>query len=362
MKKWLTIPAILLFIAAHAQLAFKGDLPQQIQLTDSIPCPPVSDQGQTPTCWAFGSNSLFETDLLRQFNLPINFSEMFLARYAYIDKINMYLATGGNTYCEGGGQFHDVIRVLKRYGMVPEEIYSGLKGKREHNHKQLEESMKTMIAGFLQQGEKTLNNKNLLRVNDTLDRYLGKLPSTFYYQQKEYTPVSFVKQFFPGVDDYAEIVSFADQPLYKRFVLADKYNWARDSFYNVSLDDLQMIVDTAVARGWSVGWEGDVTETGFRYAAGFASFPDSAHAYDAERLVNYKNESTERDHMLQVTGIGQDENGKKWLYMKNSWGTYFSKFKGYLYMEENYFKLKTVILIVNKKALPYSLAVRLGIH
>ena len=163
-------------------------------------------------------------------------------------------------------------------------------------------------------------------------------------------------------NDYVEIVSFADQPLYKQILLSDKYNRANDSFYNVTLDDMKMLVDTALHKGWSVGWEGDVTETGFNYTGGFASFADSAHQYDEERLANYKNESTERDHMLQIAGIGKDENNKKWYYMKNSWGTWFSQQGGYLYMEENYFRLKTVILFVNKQALPESLKIKLGLN
>ncbi|MBK9570147.1 MAG: hypothetical protein IPO53_09660 [Chitinophagaceae bacterium] len=101
---------------------------------------------------------------------------------------------------------------------------------------------------------------------------------------------------------------------------------------------------------------------GFNYTGGYASFPDSAHQYDEERLANYKNESTERDHMLQIAGIGNDKNGKKWYYLKNSWGTFFSKFEGYLYMEENYFRLKTVILFVNKQALPQILKNKLGLN
>lgn len=36
--------------------------------------------------------------------------------------------------------------------------------------------------------------------------------------------------------------------------------------------------------------------------------------------------------------------------------------KGYLYMDENYFRLKTVILFVNKEALSQSLKDKLGIN
>ena len=92
-----------------------------IKLTDSIVSSPVVDQGATPDCWAFGTNSLFETDLLTKHQLVVNLSEMFYVRYAYIDKAKQFLTTKGATYFEGVGQFHDIIRVLERYGMVPEE-------------------------------------------------------------------------------------------------------------------------------------------------------------------------------------------------------------------------------------------------
>jgi bleomycin hydrolase len=82
-----------------------------------------------------------------------------------------------------------------------------------------------------------------------------------------------------------------------------------------------------------------------------------------QRLTNYKTEITERDHMLQLAGIGLDEKGKKWYYLKNSWGNnYLSKYKGYLYMEEGYFRMKTVIMMVNKKALPQKLKEKLNLR
>jgi bleomycin hydrolase len=87
---------------------------------------------------------------------------------------------------------------------------------------------------------------------------------------------------------------------------------------------------------------------------------DSLHGYNEERLQNYKSEKTERDHMLHLVAAGWDENNKKWYYLKNSWGTWFSKFNGYLYMNETYFKMNTVILMVNKEALPISLKKKLN--
>ncbi len=364
MKKLiLTIFCIPSATLLHAQTAAIPPIPVTIRLTDSVSCTSVKDQSQSPTCWVFGTNSLFESDLIKRNGTRLNLSEMFIARYAYIDKATKFMATKGKTYFEGGGQFHDVIRVANTYGMVPEEVYNGRPDEQfSHNHERLDTAMKIFIHKLLNEEKTDLNPEDLQQVNDTLDKYLGKVPANFFYEQILYTPKTFAEEVVRFGNDYVELVSFANQPLYKQFILTDKYNWASDSFYNITLDDMSMLVDTALYKGWSVGWEGDVTEEGFQYYSGYAAFANSAHQYNEERLANYKSEVTERDHMLQITGIGRDENNKKWYYLKNSWGTYLSKYKGYLYMEENYFRLKTVILFVNKQALPHGLKEKLGIN
>jgi bleomycin hydrolase len=65
--------------------------------------------------------------------------------------------------------------------------------------------------------------------------------------------------------------------------------------------------------------------------------------------------------MLHLAGIGRDNKNKKWYYLKNSWGTLYSRYKGFLFMDENYFKLNTVIMMVNRQALPKSLKDKLGL-
>lgn len=64
-----------------------------IHLTDSVECTEIKDQSRSPTCWVFGTNSLFEGDLIKRYGIKLNLSEMFVARYAYVDKLNKYLAT-----------------------------------------------------------------------------------------------------------------------------------------------------------------------------------------------------------------------------------------------------------------------------
>ena len=51
---------------------------------------------------------------------------MFCVRKAYFDKATMYVRFDGKHNFGGGGEAHDVINIIKNYGMVPAEAYSGM--------------------------------------------------------------------------------------------------------------------------------------------------------------------------------------------------------------------------------------------
>jgi bleomycin hydrolase len=300
--------SFLLFMLFSTRLFAQPDpefsLPS-IHLTDSIFCTEVKDQSQSPTCWVFGTNSLFESDLAKKHNLRLNLSEMFIARYAYIDKARQWLVTKGKTYFEGGGQFHDVIRIINKYGIVPEDAYNG-KPRREfnHNHAQLDTAMKRFANELIIQGKTELSTADMQQLNDTLDRYLGKVPETFWYNGKQFNPKTFALEIDLSAEDYIEVMSFDNLPYYQKCLLADKFNWADDSLYNIPLKDLQWLVDTALSKGWSVGWEGDVTEPGFNYWSGFATTSYSIHQFSDERLTNFKNETWEAPAGMSIIRNG----------------------------------------------------------
>jgi len=287
---------------------------------------------------------------------------MYVARYAYIDKANAYLASDGKTYYAGGGQFHDVLRVMDKYGAITEDAYSGLqKNQDHHDHTLLDTSMKRYVDSLLKLGKIRLDDTETRQLNDTLDKYLGKVPSTFWFDLHNETPLTFAHKVLPPTTDYIELMSFANLPYYKKIKLVDKFNWAGDSIYNVPLKDFQSMIDTALSKGWSVGWEGDVTNDSFNSYSGFAMEGRRFDSYDSIRVQNYRDETTERDHMLHIVGSGTDEENKRWYYLKNSWGTWLSQFKGYIYMNENYLRLNTVIIMANKEGLPHELKTKLAI-
>ena len=64
---------------------------------------------------------------------------MFVVWHSYSDKAEKYVRMHGKNNFGGGGSFHDVLYVLKNYGIVPEEIYTGLNyGEDMHVHNELD--------------------------------------------------------------------------------------------------------------------------------------------------------------------------------------------------------------------------------
>lgn len=328
-----------------------------IKLVSYIKCSPVQDQYMSSTCWSFAGNSFLESELLLKTGQQINLSEMFVARYSYINKMHQYLAQKGKTFFTPGGQFHDIMKVIKQYGIVPEAVYTGKpNGASNHNQARLDTLMSHFAQSLLKQGKPKPTTEDLAFMNKILDQWLGKVPETFLYKNKSYTPLTFtsnVLQFNAG--DYIELTSYTHHPFYKYFVLEDKYNWTKDNYYNIPLADLMQITDSALANGYTVCWDGDVTETGFQYETGIAKLNYTVTDFVQERQQTYEDKSSTIDHMMQITGTATDNSNRKWYYTKNSWGDYSNKLGGYLYMQEDYFKIKTIAIIVNKNAIPPAL-------
>lgn len=325
---------------------------------------PVKDQYMSSTCWSFSSCSLLESELIRRGKGVQDLSEMFVARYSMIRKINRHLQLKGKNFFTPGGQFHDVIWVMKQYGMVPEEVYAG-KGRGERNHDHNE--MDTLLSHFVQQcidaGVTELASGQQHFIDSVLDHYYGTVPEKFIYKGKEYTPVSYLENFLQ-IDpaDFIEITSYTHHPFYAAFVLEDKYNWTGDSYYNVPADVFTAITDNALKLGYTAGWDGDADDEGFDYYNGLAFLPDTSHHIQQDRQAAFENQSTLLNHMMHIVAAVRDARGHKWYYIKNSWGSSTNGQGGYLYMNASYFIMRTVAVIVNKRAIPETIRKKLHIN
>ena len=320
---------------------------------------PVKNQARTGTCWCFATTSFIESELLRMGKGEYDLSEMFIVRQNYIDKLkDNYLRQGKGNINEGGLS-HDWMRIFIESGIVPDEVYSGLNyGSPTHNHSELQSFIHAVADVPVQQKKESPQYHEI--VDAVLDSYLGKVPESFDYKGVNYTPKSFAESLGINPDDYVEITSFTHFPFYSKGLLEIPDNWTMERFYNVPLDELIEIMDYAFNNGYTVDWDGDVSEKSFSHSKGYADFPESTVTQEM-RQEGYESFTTTDDHLMHLTGIVKDQNGMKYYITKNSWGTERNPFGGYLNMSETYVRAKTLFIMVNKNSIPPAIRAKLGL-
>ncbi|SFE34948.1 aminopeptidase C [Thermophagus xiamenensis] len=366
----------------------------QFETIIDLPTTSVKDQHRSGTCWSFSGVSFLESEMMRIGKEPVDLSEMFIVRHCYAEKAQKFVRLHGHLNFGAGGAFHDVLFVLKNFGAVPEEVYSGLKyGTEKHVHGEMDEVLKDYVEGVIKNRNKELSTAWLDGYEGILDAYLGELPESFEYKGQEYTPVSFAKEVVGlNPDDYIQVSSFTHHPYYKPFIIEVPDNWLWGEVYNVQLEELIEIINHSLEKGYTVAWASDVSEKGFSYKNGLAIVPeeDPEELSDTERSrweklpeaerikqiysfqapvpekevtpelrqKGFDNYQTTDDHGMHIVGMAKDQNGTIYYKVKNSWNT-DNKYKGYLYASENFVRLKTISIMINKEALPKNIKKKL---
>jgi bleomycin hydrolase len=386
MKKILLATALVAGIALHAQdKTNKKNSEYKFTVTKSIDATSVKNQGKTGTCWTFSSLSFFESELMRMGKgKDFDLSEMFVVRTAYPLKAENYVRMHGKAQFAEGGEFHDVVQVIRSYGMVPTEVYNGSfqnGAKFPYDHKVMDsllvEQLKTVVDPKNDKIEPAAWRNAF---NATLDKYMGAAPASFEYKGKKYTPQSYAKELGINPDDYVYLTSFTHHPFYSSFVIEIPDNWAWQQAYNIPLDELMKTMDGALNKGFGIGWAADVSEKYFRFKDGLAIVPENWNTLsDADkdkaftspvkqatitqemRQAAFDNYETQDDHGMHIVGLAKDQNGAPYYLVKNSWGTDRNECDGYFYASDAYVKYKTISIMVHKKALSPELAKKMGI-
>ena len=345
------------------KLDFTGlDIPKSVdEFTKCWYNPPVS-QGNTGTCWCFSTTSYLESEIYRLNNKKIKLSEMYTVYFEYIEKAKRYIEERGNSEIGEGSEANAVPRIWKMYGVVPEEVYTGLKpGQKFHNHK----ALITEITSYLQ-GLKTSNawdvQTGISTIKSILNHYLGEPPVEFTYEGKKYTPASFLTDYAQiNTDDYVDIMSLKEKPYYQQVEYEVSDNWWHDSsYYNVPLDVFMKTIKETIKHGTSMAIGGDVSEAGYdgwHNAAIVPSFDiPSEYINDDAREFRFNNGTTGDDHGIHLIG-SQDRNGRTWFLIKDSGaGSRNGNAKGFYFYDEDYVKLKIVDFMVNKNVVKDLLA------
>lgn len=357
---------------------------------------PVKNQASTGTCWCFATTSFIEAELLRQGKGEYDLSEMYIVRQKYLNQLEDNFMRHGRGNIGQGSISPSWFTAFEQVGIVPEEVYSGINyDSKTHNHKELAGYLTAIGKEAVKLRQASPEYKEL--INSLFDIYMGKLPEKFTYKGKEYTPKSFAESLGINPDDYVMLTSFTHKPYYLPFEVEIPDNWEHARMYNLPLDEMMAATDHALENGYTVAWDGDVSEKGFSFKNGVAINPEVGNIDEFKdtdrarfekmapnerleeiykfkqpypeinvtpeiRQAGYESGATTDDHLMHLTGIAKDQNGTKYYITKNSWGTERNAFGGYLNMSESFVRAKTIYVLMHKDALTKEMKKKLGIN
>ncbi len=342
----------------------------------------VKNQGSSGTCWSYSGNSFLESEMIRIGKQPVEISQIFTARNTYVEKGKNYVRMHGAVTLGDGGSLHDVTNMLKKYGAVPQEVYTGLNyGTAKNKFAEMAALTEGLLVAAVKNPNGELTPNWIKAYEAVIDSYLGQVPQNFNYKGKNYTPQTFAKEVVGlNADEYVEFSSYSNVPYYTKTMLMVPDNWSFDLIYNVRLNDMTDIIDNALKNGYTVAWATDVSEKSFSWKNGIAYVPtkkvDEMTPEEKENMFNgpkpemeiteeirqkaFDNYQTTDDHGMHIVGVSKDQDGKEYYIVKNSWGA-TNDYKGYLYVTKNFIKYKTTALMVNKGAIPSAIAKKMGI-
>ena len=356
------------------------------------PITSIKNQSRSGTCWCFSSLAFLESELLKSGKGTFNLCESFVVHHTMTDRAEAAVRMHGDVSFSQGGSLYDVIYCMKNYGLAPEEampLPGTLQGDSLFNNNELDQVASGIVNAIAKGKQKTITPLWKKSIETVYDTYLGKLPESFKYNGKTYTPKSFVDYLGLKADDYVSITSFTHHPFYQPFVIEVQDNWRWGQSYNLPLDEMMEVIENAIKEGYTIAWGADVSEKGFS-REGVATVPASGKDNDMtgsdaarwtgsnktnEKTVSakgektitqemrqkaYDNWETTDDHGMQIYGIAKDQNGAEYFMVKNSWGDY-NKYHGIFYASKPYVAYKTMNFVVNKKALPKAIAKKLGL-
>lgn len=359
----------------------------QFRVATEVPHTPVKNQYRSGTCWSFSGIGHVEAEILRIKAQTVDLSEMFMVRHVYADKAKKYIRLHGNLNLASGGGFSDIFHVIKNYGLITEDAYSGLViGEENHVHGEMDEVLKAYTNAVMKNSNRKLTPVWFEGFEALLDTYLGKVPETFTVDGQTYTPLKFAAATGINPDDYIELTSYTHRDYYKPFIMELPDNWIWGESYNLPLDEFLSTIDFALQQGFTVAWDADVSEKGFSWKNGLAIVPeenpdnmvDSLQVkygsmtkadrlkalYSFDEIVpeakitpeirqrSYDDYETTDDHNMLIVGLAYDQLGNKYYKVKNSWGTEGHIYDGYFYASEAYVALKTLYVTLHKDGIP----------
>ncbi len=317
---------------------------------------PVS-QGMTNTCWSFATTSFYEAEIYRLTKQQIRLSEMFTVYYEYVEKTKEFVRTRGESFVGEGSETNAVAKMMKKYGVLPQTAYSGLKiGQPYPDHRKMFDEIYNYLQSMKSQNAWN-ETQAVATVKSIMNFHIGEPPSYTMVNGRKLTPLDYMKDVTTlNPDEYVDFMSLMEKPYWTQAEYKVPDNWWRDaSYYNLPLDDYMNIIKNSIANGYTISIGGDVSESGINSKLGVAMVPTydipSAYIDENARQLRFSIGTTTDDHALHLVGYLEKPNGM-WYLIKDSGssGHNNQNSKGYYYYHEDFVKLKMMSFTIHKDA------------
>lgn len=349
MRKVFIISAIFCITSAWGQNT-EQKAKYQFTVIKANPITPVKNQSRSGTCWDFATVGFFEAEILRKTGQTYDLCEMFVANKNYVDEAIYHVRQHGDSRFSEGGSADDVLAVLRTHGICPEEAMpapGSLTSDSLANFTEFFSLLTPYVEAVARNKAQKLSRQWLIGYQAILNAYLGKCPERFDYEGQTYTPKTFAESLGLDFDDYISITSFTHHPFGTWFTIEAPYKWRPQQSYNVPLNELMQIIDTALEQGYTVCWGGDVSGNGFDRQG--LALEEMAPTQEC-RQQRFDAWDATYDHVMLIYGTAKDQNGRDFYMVKNSWGE-SGDYQGIWYMQKNYIAMNTTYIFLNKNAL-----------
>jgi bleomycin hydrolase len=305
-------------------------------------------------CWCFSTTSFFESEVHRLHKRSVKLSEPYTVYWEYVEKARRFVRERGDSFFGEGSEANAVPRIWKSYGIVPLDAYPGKPdGQRYYDHATMFAELKAYLAS-VRESNAWNEEVVLATVRAILNHYMGVPPSSFMVGEKSMTPQTYFKEAVAlNMDDYVDIMSLKEKPVWEFVEYTVEDNWWKSSeYFNVPLDQFMSLVRKAVQAGYTLALGGDTSEPGYDGNVGIAVVPTfdipPGDIDDDARQLRFSNKTTTDDHGVHLVGY-TTRNGQNWYLIKDSGSSSRNNdHPGYYFYREDYIKLKMVDLMVHR--------------
>ncbi len=366
--KRIALICILLFVVARgwaqsiddelaAFIASKAH-PESVSDFKILPHLTSLNQDTTLICWSFATSSFIESEMKRLGMEPVRLSVVYPMYCVFLEKTKRYIATKGASRFAAGDLFSGVLDIIARYGAMPAASYEGLKEAGAiYSHSKMYAELSALMRKVKKEGAWD-EAAVLARVKEILRAYVGEPPAEFVFRGTKHTPRSFADAVvrLPW-NEYLLVTSFRYAPVDTFIALNVPDNWGHQAnYYNVPIDEFYEAMKSAVASGYSVAIDADISEPSYERTKRYAISPPSDVREDSidqhAREVRFTDERTTDDHLMHIVAykrFGTED----WFLVKDSWRTAFEGPNGgYMFFHESYMKLKALAFLVHRDAVP----------